>query len=336
MSNCEDCNSSFGYFGKATACHKCEKVLCRQCAGNNALIPFDTRNPEESNDLSRNSTVFKYCKKCFQQTSAVDLSKTFDVWEPSSEKDNGINFIMVPGGGSSRNMFLPHARELSKMGYRSILVDLPGHASLVDTPLTLDNCVETVRNILKSENCDPSKTIYVGASFGAYVGFYILDKLGSSFAAAILMDCGQNVGPDCSLKAAIGLWFMRKIGGHMTNEKLIKSMMGVAKKSKADYQLVEAVYGCGMYFQQASNLCECLHTVAPADHIPNFKFPVLYFNGSEDYRDSENKWLELCADQERSSLKVYEGGDHFFLHASRFVADMLERMDKFSKEATKQ
>lgn len=333
MSVCEDCNASIGCFGKATACHKCGKVLCSKCAGDNALIPFDPSDPEKSNDISTNNTIFKYSKSCFQQTSVLDFSKTYDVCKPCTDKDNGINFIMVPAAGSSRNLFLPHARELSKLGYRSILVDLPGHGSLMETPLTLDNCVETIQNILKSENCNPSKTIYVGASLGAYVGFYILDKLGSSFAAAILMDCGQNVGPDCSFKAATGLWLMRKLGGQMSNETLIKSMVGIANKSGADYHLVEAIYGSGMYFQQAPKLFECMHSIAPADHIPNFKFPVLYFNGSKDYRDSEDKWLALCRDQERSSLKVYEGGDHFFLHDRRFVPDMLKRMDTFSKEA---
>ena len=62
-----------------------------------------------------------------------------------------------------------------------------------------------------------------------------------------------------------------------------------------------------MFFQQGAAQCDCLHSVAPA---------------------SENKWLELCKD-ERSELKVYESGDHFFCHDSRFVDDMLDRMDRF-------
>lgn len=318
------------------ACQVCDKVLCRKCAGDNALIPFDPQDPEGSNDIAKNNNALTHCKDCFKRVSALDFSKTFDVCEPCTGTDAGIALLMVPGGGSSRNVFLPHARELSKIGCRSILVDLPGHGTLVDTPLTLDNCVETVQQILKSEDCHASMTMCVRASFGACVGFHILDKLADSFAGATLTDCRQNVGPDCSLKAAIGLWFMGQVGSSMTNKTLIKSMLSVSKKSKADYHLVEAVYGCGMCFQQASNLCDCLHAVAPADHTPNFNFPVLYFNGSEDYRDSEDTWLAPCRNQELSSLKVYEGGDHFFLHDSRFVTDMLERIDKFSKKAIKQ
>jgi hypothetical protein len=29
---------------------------------------------------------------------------------------------------------------------------------------------------------------------------------------------------------------------------------------------------------------------------------------------------------------VYEGGDHFFPHDSRFYKDIMERMDKFAKQ----
>eukprot|EP00980_Cylindrotheca_fusiformis_P015548 scaffold4433_cov122-Cylindrotheca_fusiformis.AAC.5 len=228
-------------------------------------------------------------------------------------------------------MFRPHARELAKLGYQCILPDLPGHGTMVDTPLTCDSCVDTIETVLKDENCEPSKTVYVGNSLGSYIGFYILDKLGDSFAGAILMDCGQNTGPDCSFKAKFGLFFLRRLGSMMSNEGLMKAMMGATKKSKADYHLVEAVLGSGMYFQQSDAQVECLHGVKPADHIPKFKFPVSFFNGSEDHRDSEDKCLALCKDQERSSLKVYEGGDHFFVHDGRFVTDLLDRMDAFAK-----
>merc|ERR1712183_305437 len=113
-------------------------------------------------------------------------------------------------------------------------------------------------------------------------------------------------------------------------------MMSATENSKADYHLIEAVYGSGMYFQQAKNQVDVLHSVSPADHIPNLKLPMLFFNGSEDHRDSEDKWLSLCKDQELSSLKTYEGADHFFMHDSRFIKDMLDRMDKFAMSACKE
>jgi len=221
-------------------------------------------------------------------------------------------------------------------------MDMPGHGTLEDrpltledTPLTLDSRVDATAKVHQECGLDPSTTIYVGASLGAYIGFYILDTLAAkpSFSGAILMDCGQNVGPDCSLKARMGLSFLKMAAGHMSNKALMEAMLGVAKKSPTKSRLVESVFGTGMHFQQGSAQTVCLHTVAPADHIPNFDFPVLFFNGSEDYRDSEKKWLSLCKDQKRSSLKVYGGGDHFFTHDARFVDDLIDRMDDFAKQA---
>ena len=84
-----------------------------------------------------------------------------------------------------------------------------------------------------------------------------------------------------------------------------------------------------MFFQQGPSQVDCLHQVAPADIIPRLDFPIIFFNGSEDHRDSENKWLSLCKDKTKSSLKVYDGGDHFFCHDSRFVDDMMDRIDQF-------
>ena len=48
-----------------------------------------------------------------------------------------------------------------------------------------------------------------------------------------------------------------------------------------------------MFFQQGGDQCVCMHAVSPADIIPTYDIPVLYFNGSEDYRDSEEKWLRI-------------------------------------------
>ncbi|KAL7528797.1 hypothetical protein ACHAWF_002709, partial [Thalassiosira exigua] len=334
---CSDCASKLGrgWFGlgkvRSDACTKCQKTLCLQCAGDQALIPFDEN--VEPLPLEK-SSIKSYCRSCFKDVSVLDFGKSYDIIEPPStavDPDKpSITLLWAHGGGASRALFRPHASALTSKGYRSVLFDLPGHGTMVDTSLTLDSCVEAVMRIL-DETCSrtPSKLVYVGGSLGAYIGFHILGRLKERFAGAILLDCGQNVGPDCSLKARVGIWFLRKLSGRMNNKALMGAMMGEVSKSKADYHLVECCYGGGVFFQQGPAQCDCMHSVAPADIIPSFHFPVLFFNGSEDYRDSENKWLDLCNDRERSALQVYEGGDHFFCHDSRFVDDILRRMDDF-------
>lgn len=186
--------------------------------------------------------------------------------------------------------------------------------------------------IKKSLNLTKANTIYVGVSFGAYTGFYITDKLKDRFGGAIFMDCGQNSGPDCSWKVSAGIWVMGKMCRFMNNASLTATFVDLLKKSPADWKLVESMFGAGFFFDAAEDQVKVLHSVQPANHIPNFDFPVLFFNGSEDHRDSEDRWLSLCKIQDRSSLKVYEGGDHFFMNDSRFVYDMLDRMDKFARD----
>ena len=333
---CDDCQVQikgrlFGLLKPlSTLCanDNCSKNLCGECSGNHALIPF--KENEEPLPIIK-ASIKSYCKPCFRDISLLDYSKTYDVVEPTGGTDeNTVTLLWVHGGGSSRLMFRRHAPLLAKKNYRSILIDMPGHGTLVDTTtLTLDECVQTVTRILDSENCDTSRTIYIGASLGAYTGFHVLSRLNDRFSGAVLMDCGQNVGPDCSLKARMGLWMLRKMAGSMSNKSLMKAMMSTIKKSKADFHLAETCYAAGMFFEQGAAQVHCLHTIRPATNIPALTFPILFFNGSLDYRDSEDHWLSLCSDKTRSSLKVYEDGDHFFCHDSRFVNDIVDRIDSF-------
>lgn len=341
---CEECGASLGCFYHSTkACHKCEKILCSKCASSWPLIPFDRDAvSEEANDLSKHGTIYPFCKKCFQEESVLDFSKTFDVVEPTTtiaaEDKNGavMTFVFVHGGGGSRAMFAPYAALLADLGHKSVLLDLPGHGTLASEPLSLDSCVKTVRDILDGDPSLTNKnTIYVGGSLGAYTGFYTLDMLKDRFAGAVLIDCGQNVGPGCSYKARFGLVFLKMVATGMSNQSLMGAMKSVAEKSPADWKLIESTFGAGQFFDSGAEQVECIHTVNPADHIPNLKFPILFFNGSEDHRDSEEKWLSLCHDKERSDLKVYEGGDHFFSHDSRFVPDLTDRLDQFAKVLSK-
>lgn len=228
-------------------------------------------------------------------------------------------------------MFRPHAEALlSTAGHGYVLLDLPGHATLVDVPLTLDTCVATIREtVTKCDLGANEKLIYVGGSLGAYVGFYVLQELKDLFKGAVLMDCGQNVGPGCGIAAKVGLVFLSMLGRNSSNYSMMNLMLSVSKKSKADYHLVDSVFGAGIWFDQAGEHVDCLKAVAPAELIPNILVPILYMNGSEDHRDSEQKWVELS--KERSSLKVYESGDHFFTHDSRFVDDIIEKILEFEK-----
>jgi len=310
----------------------CTARLCTTCHDKHPL--FCSPDAMAQNDLNR-AIIQKFCKSCFQNKSTVDFSRTYDIIQGT--KDDNVTFVFVHGGSGCRALFHAHATELrERYGHGSVLLDLPGHGSLVETPLSLESCAETLDSVLKECNLAEKKPpghklIYVGGSLGAYVGFYLLQKFQTLFDGAILVDCGQNVGPGASFKAKAGLVMLSWMGNHLSNASLLVMMRDVTVKSKADFKLMETSFGAGMFFDQAQEQVDCLRAVGPADYIPSLKFPILFMNGTEDYRDSENKWLHLCVN-ENSELHDYEGGDHFFTHDSRFVDDVLTRWHDFAEK----
>lgn len=350
---CTDCGlpiKSHGLFcsRKPYYCGKkgCDAELCLTCSESYPLVlrlpSKDDKQPESKDELLK-AQIQCFCSACFKQKSVLDFDKTYDIVDPPADMPrSGVTLIFVHGGGGSRAMFRPHARELAtRYGHRGILVDLPGHGSLFDVELTLDTCWEEMKTCLEENDLlpDPSsgegdkrdlseQIVYVGGSLGAYIGFYILQEFKDTFTSAILIDCGQNCGPGRSLKASLGLHLLDYVSKHYSNKKLAKMMLDVTKKSPADKWLIESVFGAGWFFDQAENQVKLLRSIAPAHHIPELDFPILFMNGSKDHRDSENLWLNLCANN-KSNLKLFEGGDHFFTHDSRFVEDMLKDIHAF-------
>jgi pimeloyl-ACP methyl ester carboxylesterase len=308
----------------------CAARLCTACHGKRPLmIATNTSDPEDMSTAS----IKCLCQACFDDMSTLDFTKTFETIEGTS---NAV-FVFAHGGSGTRQMFHHHALDLkAKFGHSSILLDFPGHGSLVNRPLTLATATETIQSVLQecASFIKNKKMIYVGGSLGGYIGFYALKELQDQFHAAVIMDAGQNVGPGCSFKARAGLVVLNYIGKHMTNEALMKLMWGEMKKSKIThwYHLMPSTFGAGMFFDQAPAQVTCLKEVAPATLLPSYadKMPILYMNGSDDHRDSETKWKGLST-AKGSELHVYQGGDHFFTHDERFVEDILTRMDALVK-----
>lgn len=315
----------WAFWEKELSCDTCGGRLCKACHGKYPLMIV----PDGKEKVLANGTVKSHCKSCFQQHSTLDFRTHHDTIQGSS----GVVFVYVHGGGGSRQMYNSHALEMNqRYQHGAVLLDLPGHGTLVDTPLTLESCAEALEQVLKEcglmASTKKEKMVYVGGSLGAYIGFYLIDKFQSVFDGAVLMDCGQNVGPGASFKARMGLILLNWVAKNYSNADLMNMMVGVSKKSKADYKLIETCFGAGNFFDQGEAQVTCLKTVAPADYVGRVAFPILFMNGSEDHRDSENKWLELCKNA-KSELKVYEGGDHFFCHDTRFLDDILTRMNDF-------
>ena len=139
LDNNGGCFSILSSNTKAASCTKCQSSICSKCAGDKALIPYNPTTSSSSSTPLKKSDILSYCKTCYQEVSVLEYTKTYDIIEPTTTNDTkncNITLLWVHGGGASRALFRPHAKELASKGYRSILIDLPGHGSLVDTPLT--------------------------------------------------------------------------------------------------------------------------------------------------------------------------------------------------------
>jgi hypothetical protein len=57
-----------------------------------------------------------------------------------------------------------------------------------------------------------------------------------------------------SLKARLGIWFLKTAGNkNMSNKGLLNAMVGATKKSPAGYTTVESVVEAGRFFAQGAD-----------------------------------------------------------------------------------
>jgi pimeloyl-ACP methyl ester carboxylesterase len=227
-------------------------------------------------------------------------------------------------------MFLYHAREFAKQGYRCVLLDLPGHGARMDEPLTMSSAIAAILDAVRLEappTADGHKPMYIGGSLGGYIGMELLGQHPNVFAGAVIAMCGQNVGAGAGLAARAGLAVMSCALGCMSAAGMMGAMRSAARRNGhiPDDLILEISLRPGMFFHQGAALIAALRATAPAAALPRFPGPVLFVNGSRDHRDSEQRWL-LAAP--RGRLELYEGADHFFSHddrfAARFVQDCLD------------
>lgn len=315
--SCHGCSKSLGFLAleRKRSCAKCENTFCSTCLG---FACSQENTPK---------TIQEFCEPCYRQVSNLDMSRSFDSMGP----EDGRLFVFVHGGGGNRNMFAVHARALAEKGFRCVLLDLPGHGALVNEPLSLDSAIERIIQVTRQHipSSTSAKPIYIGASLGGYIGMEFLGRHPDVFERAVIAMCGQNVGKGRSMIASLGLFVMSSLGGLMSPATLLQLMMNQIRASGhiADHLVEEMVLRCGFFFQQSHRQIEILRASDPLTSLPNFAGPILFINGSMDHRDSELKWVQAC---QAATLKVYEGGDHFFSHDDRYLSRFIEDLVAFA------
>lgn len=194
-------------------------------------------------------------------------------------------------------MFAAHARLLAP-NFCCVLLDLPGHGSKMDDPLTINTAIETIVRVVDDHTAPFKgvKPIFIGGSLGAYIGMELLGRHPTCFSSALLMMAGQNTGVGRSWKAYFGLLAFRTFIPLMSTESIMKLVLKSARKNgyMSSEMIQELALRSGMYFKQGKEQVEILSNSDPLASLPRFDGRVLFINGTLDHRDSEQKWVEAC------------------------------------------
>lgn len=352
---CRDCGaiasdpSTMGFFARkfssnvGSNCFNCNKLLCAKCADQNCLLvhpaglnevdsfTLSNYNQYKSHGCCKHSqkkemkrrvkelfnrdNVQSFCLECYKKQSSIDFSRTYDAYGPIG----GAPVVLAHAFPLSRMMFAHYANELAnKKGYRCYAFDFPGHGSRTNEPLTLDSCLKAIRDAAElaiKEDPQHRKPMYVGVSFGAYVGFKALATSSDLFSCAIMSDCQVNFGGEKHCGPAFMMKMMKWWLPKVSNRKITEGMLShVPTKGDADLKLIsQSMFQPGISFQHILSALNIVESIDVVSLIPRFNGAFLFLNGPEPNHHGQVNWLELCAKKERSKLK-YKHRHHHHHH----------------------
>lgn len=101
--------------------------------------------------------------------------------------------VFLAGGGSNLTHFDSVQRTISKIT-KTFSYDKPGlgKSELIDTPRTLDNLVNELKEILDKEDITSAPMIFVGHSMGADISRYFLHLHPKNLLGLVLIDPGSE------------------------------------------------------------------------------------------------------------------------------------------------
>jgi pimeloyl-ACP methyl ester carboxylesterase len=329
MPSCSRCGTVERFRLKWFTCPDCQTHhLCPRCVDN--PVTTSTGTGEE-----RTWVVRSVCRPCLERASTLDFSRSVDVVGAAAGEAPSI--VFVHGGGSCRLMFACHARELAARGFRCVLLDLPAHGALLDTSLTIESACERIAAVTR-EHAPPHRgfrPVYVGGSLGGFLGMELLGREPELFSCAVIGQASQTVGIGAGCMARFALVAMKAALGGMYGETIVKQMLKAVTSSR---QLMhdaidECVAGPSMFFQRGMEQVAVLQQTQPVAALQNYRGPVLFADGSKDHHDNRDRLLAVAqANNPRSRVVVYEGGDHFFSHDRRFFAQFIDEIENFTRE----
>ncbi|MEL6918963.1 MAG: alpha/beta hydrolase, partial [Bacteroidota bacterium] len=101
--------------------------------------------------------------------------------------------VFLNGGGSGLNDFGLVQKEISKIT-KTISYDKfgLGKSELIDTPRTLENLADELKELLEKERVFHTPMIFVGHSMGGYIARYYLHRYPKNLVGLVLIDPGSE------------------------------------------------------------------------------------------------------------------------------------------------
>lgn len=236
---------------------------------------------------------------------AWDPQKTADVYGPEGAKP----VVLVHGALVGRQCMALEAKALAEAGYRVIVPDLPAHgARFAETPLTLDNAVDTLAAVIQQE-APGEKVVMMGFSMGGYVT--------AAFAARHPdLVCGVVLGGCCHDTHT----FMWGLIGRLA--ELVYAVCSPKTKSQFIFkgdpvnmsphrvEIQQCFTRAGAEMDSWRYVWRVMQDADMHKLLPQVTCPALLVVGEKDYRSHEKKWLSLLR---KGELLMLKNGIHPFM-----------------------
>jgi len=313
----------------------CDAFLCKSCKNNHPLIPYREDKPVDW----KSAKIERFCKKCYMDLNILNFNSHYDIINPEPENFSGTTMVFTHGAGGTRLSFQAHAMAMmQKYGHRCILLDLAGHGSRWEEECTLENCEQNIRdalihfNIKKKEEQikNNERTVLVASSWGGYVSYFSLPKLSEYFSAAVF---DASVVDMWSKSERLKWGVLSKIVDKTSYYTQLRFIRGRWVAKSNDYlNFHETKLAVGIYGK--SNPCGSVDGRNMWEWIPNIQCPCLFINGTDDpdgyCRKTQQRIIDILPQGHKSTVYMYDGGDHLVSNDARYVGRWVEDAAEFA------
>jgi len=290
---CSTCGIRFALLKRRHHCRACGEIFCARCCKSWILLPpqFGYVDPE------------RVCKACFAKHSNLDLTRTYEVFGPDDSK---FPTILLLHGALCNRLIHKFQIEAFSKHYRLIAMDLPAHGSRVDELLTHNSAIQAIRDVVLKE-VKEQKVILYGYSLGGYAALHFAKKYPENCRALILGGCcNQSYGNMVDIfYSVIGMVYKLTPASKMWKYMPSTIGKGIPREAFSD-----TILRSGMTYEkwpECSALMKENHSGEYVDTIKSFTGPILFINGSEDYRSAEDIFYQAASNARKC---IIAGANH--------------------------